>query len=53
MFPYTYLIFHLGQFQILGEDNTCLFPKKIWPFYTNYMAKRRISEFSAKNYKKN
>jgi len=28
MFPYTYLIFHLGQFQILGEANTCLFFKK-------------------------
>ena len=26
------LIFHLGQFQILGEANTCLFSKKIGPF---------------------
>ena len=25
MFPCTYLIFYLGQFQILGEANTCLF----------------------------
>ena len=30
MFPYTYLIFHLGQFQILGEANTCLFSKKLF-----------------------
>ena len=27
MFPNTYLIFHLGQFQILGKTNTCLFSK--------------------------
>ena len=27
IFPDTYLIFHLGQFQILGETNTYLFSK--------------------------
>ena len=30
MIPYTYLIFHLGQFQILGGANTCLFSKKLF-----------------------
>ena len=49
LFPYTYLIFDLGQFQILGEANTWLFQFFVWPFHTNYTAKRRISEFSATN----
>ena len=49
-FPYTYFIFNLDPFQILGEANTCLFSKKnVWHFHTKYMAKRRNSKFSAKN----
>ena len=51
MFPYTYLIVYLGQFQILGETSNYLFSKHfVWPLHTIYMAKRRISEFSAKKY---
>ena len=46
--PYTYLIFQLGHIQILGQVDTCPFKKK-WHFHTKYMAKIRISEFSAKN----
>ena len=50
MFPYIYLIFHVGKFWILGQANICLFStKKVWPFHTNHMAKSRIYEFSAKN----
>ena len=45
--PYTYLICQLGQIKILGQTDTC--PLKKMPFHTEYMAKIRISEFSAQN----
>ena len=49
MFPYTYFIFHLGQFQILGEANTCLFSKKNLAFpYQLYGKKKDFRVFRQK-----
>ena len=49
MFPCTYLIFHLNQFQILGETNACLFHNFFGLSTTTIWQKKRISEFSTKN----